>query len=144
MNVTTGEVIHSANVGANIANPWKESATVLNPTLQLPVAVWLEKGTLRYVPLTPMLNGKPKSARESGFVGIIDVGAGSRGQIVAVREGGLGVLYQLDGEKTSATIVWEYEDAVCGHLCIDTRLLIPLMLAAIRQKELRIVLHGCC
>lgn len=117
LNVTTGEVIHSANIGANIADPWKESATVLNPSLQLPVAVWLEKGTLRYVSLTPTLNGKPKSARGSGFVGIIDVGAGSRGQIVAVRQGGLGVLYRLDGEQTSATVVWEYEDAVCGHLC---------------------------
>jgi len=124
LNASTGEVIHSANIGANIADPWKESVTVLNPSLQLPVAVWLEKGTLRYVPLTPTLNGKPKSARGSGFIRIIDAGVGRRGQVVAVRQDGLGVLFQLDGEQTSATVVWEYEDAVCGHLCIDVCLII--------------------
>jgi hypothetical protein len=110
LNPSTAEVLRSYNVPANILNPWRESAVIVHPTFAHPVAVWLEGGVLRYVPLGLNPKEKPISAGGSGYVQIKDVGL--NGQMVVIRKNGLGIVMRFEDDRITTKRLWEFEDAV--------------------------------
>jgi len=115
LNSSNAQVLRSSDIPANILDPWTESAVITHPSFAHPVAAWLEKGILRYVALTLTPREKPKSAKGSGYAQIRDVGA--NGQVVVIRQNGLGVVVGFEEEQTTK-ILWEFEDAV-GLLCVS-------------------------
>jgi len=110
LNSSTAEVLRSSDIPANILDPWTESAVITHPSFAHPVAAWLEKGILRYVALTPTLRERPKSARGSGYTQIRDVSV--NGQMVIVRQNGLGTVMGFEEDQITTKILWEFEDTV--------------------------------
>lgn len=110
LNSFTGEVLRSSNVPANILNPWTESAVITHPSFTHPMAVWVDKGMLRYIGLALNLDHKPKSAGGSGYVQIKDVGV--NGQFVVTRQNGLGIVMRFEDGQIITRALWEFKDVV--------------------------------
>lgn len=104
------EVLRSSHVPANILDPWTESAVLTHPSFAHPVAVWLEKGVLRYVPLTPRLNEKPKSSKGSGYTQIKNIAVDN--QVVIVHQNGSGIVMGFEDDHITTKTLWKFEDAV--------------------------------
>lgn len=140
LNPLTGEVIQSSDIAANIVDPWSEF-TVVTPSSEQPVALWLEQGNLRYVMLTPNLKAKVRATDVSGYAQVKGVGTSDFGQVVLVRRNGMGVVMKVEDNPISVQKLWEFKDAVSPYLRIVAFWSTNSEHKAVRKEQLGFYLH---
>ncbi|RDB18117.1 ER membrane protein complex subunit 1 [Hypsizygus marmoreus] len=80
---------------------------------------WLEYGLLKYIPLTPGLNTKPRTvkkhpggtAKAKPFEKMMDIGLGQHGLVLVLNADGEETLVGLDGEDLKEVWTWSPESA---------------------------------
>ncbi|KAF8872794.1 hypothetical protein CPB84DRAFT_1854287 [Gymnopilus junonius] len=106
---TTGEVIHSANIPSRVEDPFTEFTILTRPELTKPIVLWLEKGTIGHVALTPTLKEKPRPIQGDVYSQFLDVGLTNHGQAVLLREDGSSAVLKLSEEGRLAKSKWEFQ-----------------------------------
>jgi ER membrane protein complex subunit 1 len=77
--------------------------------------VWLDKGTVRSVDLTPQLDAKGSSTKGVTYKRVLDVGLAEHGQFVAIKEDGTGRVFKLERNEAgegSIRGIWEFQKSV--------------------------------
>jgi hypothetical protein len=72
--------------------------------------VWVEKGVVKSVALTPKLTGKPRSLKVSPNARITDVGLSEYGLFVVRKEDGSASVFKLNQNVIES--IWDFADSV--------------------------------
>jgi len=115
LSVTTGELIASVNIPANIKDEQSKFVAVssqIGPTITACVN-WLEGSTLKAAVLTPDLKGQIMALPGVKYDRISDFGLSTNGQFLAIKEGGAAHVMHFDPQASSLRPIWEFGDAVC-------------------------------
>ena len=113
LSPTTGELLTSANLPSNIANPLREFMVLTRHDTDSTHVIWLENGFIKSLVLTPKLSNKPSTVKGAGYAQILDVGLSDHGQLVATREDGASLVLKLEEDGLSLTSTWEFKNSVC-------------------------------
>ena len=79
-----------------------------------PRLVWIEKGVVKSVALTPKLTNKPQSLKGSTNAGIVDVGLLEHGLFVVKKEDGSASVFRLN--QNTIESIWDFADSVCSSI----------------------------
>ncbi|OAX35578.1 DUF1620-domain-containing protein [Rhizopogon vinicolor AM-OR11-026] len=112
LSATTGEVIASVNIPANIKDGLSEFLAFSSspgPTTTACIA-WLEDGALKAALLTPDLKGKVLGLPGVKYDRIRDFGLSTNGQFLAITTGGAAHVMHLDPQTSSLRPIWEFGD----------------------------------
>ena len=75
--------------------------------------MWIEKGAIKSVALTPELTSKPTPLKGTGYAGLLGVGLNERGYFVALKKDGVGRIMKLDGDDAKGLKqMWEFKEFV--------------------------------
>ena len=110
LSADTGELLTTQHIPSSIANGPDDFFTLSSPTSEDPRLVWIEKGVVRSVALTPKLTSKPQSLKGSANTKILDVGLPEHGMFVVKREDGSASVFKLN--KNTFEIIWDFADSV--------------------------------
>jgi hypothetical protein len=72
--------------------------------------VWIEKGVVKSVALTPKLTSKPQSLKVSSNARITDVGLSEYGLFVVRKEDGSASVFKLN--QNAIESIWDFADSV--------------------------------
>ncbi|PPQ95955.1 hypothetical protein CVT26_016121 [Gymnopilus dilepis] len=107
---STGEIINSANIPSKVEDPFTEFTVLTRSDVSKPVVLWLEKGTIGHVALTPTLKEKAKPIIMGDvFRKFTDIGLIDYGQVLLLKEDGSNVVLKLDADGRLANSKWEFE-----------------------------------
>jgi len=115
LSATTGEVIASVNIPANIKDGQSKFVAFSSspgPTTTACVA-WLEDSVLKAALLTPDLKGQVLGLPGVKYDSISDFGLSTNGQFLAITTGGAAHVMHLDASTSSLRPIWEFADIVC-------------------------------
>ncbi|KAG2143699.1 hypothetical protein DEU56DRAFT_884358 [Suillus clintonianus] len=113
LSATTGEVIASVNIPANIKDERSKFVAVSSQTGPTTTACvnWLEDGALKAAVLTPDLKGQVMALPGVKYDSISDFGLSTNGQFLAIKEGGAAHVMHFDAHASSLRPIWEFSDA---------------------------------
>lgn len=117
LSAETGELLTTRNIPSSIQDGSDDFFTLFPPTAEDPRLVWIEKGVVRSVALTPKLANKPQSVKGSTNAKIIDVGLSEYGLFVVKKEGGSASVFKLN--QNTVEPIWDFADSVS---CCDAAL----------------------
>ena len=101
------------NIPSSIANGSEDFFTLSPPTSEGPHLVWIEKGIVKSVVLTPKLTNKYRSLKGSSNTRITDVGLSEHGLFVARKEDGAASVFKLNQNIIES--IWDFADSVSGR-----------------------------
>lgn len=116
---TTGELLQSVHLPSSLGNSPADYFPLASPGEDSSQLVWLEKGVVKHVALTPKLAAKPTSISGSKYERIIDLGLGDKGFFVARKSDGSAYVYKLENAKLQRT--WEFAGSVCSWTVNETQ-----------------------
>jgi outer membrane protein assembly factor BamB len=122
LSVTTGELIASVNIPANIKDEQSKFVAVssqIGPTITACVN-WLEGSTLKAAVLTPDLKGQIMALPGVKYDRISDFGLSTNGQFLAIKEGGAAHVMHFDPQASSLRPIWEFGDAAPSQAQSDS------------------------
>ena len=110
LSAATGELLTTRNIPSSIENGSDDFFTLSPSTSEGPRLVWIEKGIVKSVALTPKLTSKPQSLKGSTNARIVDIGLSEYGLFVTRKEDGSASVFKL----TQNTIepIWDFADSV--------------------------------
>ncbi|KAG1750542.1 uncharacterized protein EDB91DRAFT_1108061 [Suillus paluster] len=113
LSSTTGEVIASVNIPANIKDGQSQFVAVSSQTGLTTAACinWLEDGALRAAVLTPDLKGQVMALPGVKYHSIRHFGLSTNGQFLAITDGGATHVIHFDAQTSSLRPIWEFGDA---------------------------------
>jgi hypothetical protein len=114
ISAATGELLTSTNLPSNIANGPEDFLFLTKATEENPHLIWLERGVVKYVSLTPKLGSKPSSIPGSDYEQILDVGLCDKGFFVARKTDGSSYVFKIEGNKAQQS--WEFAGSVSSFL----------------------------
>ncbi|KAG0701659.1 hypothetical protein DFH29DRAFT_925728 [Suillus ampliporus] len=122
LSATTGEVIASVNIPANIKDGQSKFVAVSSPTgpATTPCVNWLEDGTLKAAVLTPDLKGQVMVLPGVKYDNIRDFGLSTNGQFLAITDGGAAHVMHFDVQTSSLRPIWEFGDAAPSQAQSDS------------------------
>jgi ER membrane protein complex subunit 1 len=112
LSPTTGQVIETSPVSSSIEENFSDILTLTPVNTDTPLIVWIERGAIKSLQLTPELKGKPVSMK-GAYSSISDVGLGPHGQFVGVKGDGSARFIKLNKEGSGLTAFWEFDISVC-------------------------------
>ncbi|THU88882.1 DUF1620-domain-containing protein, partial [Dendrothele bispora CBS 962.96] len=95
LSPVTGEVISTSHIPSSISNGLTDFI-VLDQAASRPHIVWVENNNLQFLELSPTLQKKPSFPKDKLFTKISDVGLGTRGLFVALKEDGTGHIMAIN------------------------------------------------
>jgi outer membrane protein assembly factor BamB len=110
LSAETGELLTTQNIPSNIQNGSDDFLMLFPPTSEDPRLVWIEKGVVRSVALTPKLTSKPQSLRGSANTKILDVGLSEHGMFIVKKEDGSATVFKLN--QNAFESLWDFADSV--------------------------------
>ncbi|KII83787.1 hypothetical protein PLICRDRAFT_147866 [Plicaturopsis crispa FD-325 SS-3] len=120
LSTSTGEVLSSANVPSSIDNGLTDFITVSRGDHA--DIVWIEKDTVRFIPLLPELKTKATYyLKAASYKQIIDLGLAGHGQFVAIKADGSSRVVGLDSEGTALSVLWDFPDSVTSDRYTDSQ-----------------------
>ena len=106
----TGELLTTRNIPSSIENGSDDFFALSPSTSEDPRLVWIEKGVVKSVTLTPKFTNKPQSLRGSTNARIIDVGLSEYGLFIVRKEDGSASV--LKSNQNAIESVWDFADSV--------------------------------
>lgn len=116
LSAETGELLTTRNIPSSIENGPDDFFTLSPSTSEDPRLIWIEKGVVKSMALTPGLGGKPQSLKGSSNAKIVDVGLSEYGLFVVRKEDGSASVFKLNQNVIES--IWDFADSVSRH--IDT------------------------
>ena len=112
----TGEALSNAQIPSNIYNGLTDFLVMSNVTSDIvsPNIIWLEKGAMRHVMLTPKLNEKSMVIKGVTYKSIFNIGLNEQGYFVALKDDGTARVLRLDEQGTRVNPIFEYPESVRG------------------------------
>ena len=95
-SMETGELLTTRNIPSSIENGPNDFFALSPSTSEDPRLVWIEKGVVKFVTLTPKLGNKPQGLKGSANARIIDVGLSEHWLFVVRKEYGSASFFRLD------------------------------------------------
>lgn len=122
LSVTTGELIASVNIPANIKDERTKFVAVSSQTGPTTAACvnWLEGDILKAAVLTPDLKGQIMALPGAKYDRISDFGLSANGQFLAIKEGGVAHVMHFDAQASSLRPIWEFADAAPSQTQSDS------------------------
>jgi len=106
----TGELLTTRNIPSSIENGSDDFFSLSPSTSEDPRLVWIEKGIVKSMALTPKLTNKPQSLRGSTNARIVDVGLSEYGLFVVRKEDGSASVFKLN--QNAIDSIWDFADSV--------------------------------
>jgi ER membrane protein complex subunit 1 len=113
LSPSDGKVMHTVLLRSFLQDG-STDILVLSSSIEKPVVVWLEKGTVKSLVLTPELKEKQQTMK-GAYASITDVGLSAHGQFIGIKGDGTGRLIKLSKDNAGLTAFWEFpqvKDAV--------------------------------
>ncbi|KAG1773685.1 hypothetical protein EV702DRAFT_559870 [Suillus placidus] len=122
LSATTGELIASVNIPANIKDERSKFVAVSSQTGPTTTTCvnWLEDGALKAAVLTPDLKGQVMALPGVKYDRISDFGLSTNGQFLAIKEGGAAHVMHFDAQAYSLRPIWEFGDAAPSQVQSDS------------------------
>lgn len=114
LSAETGELLTTHNIHSSIENGSEDFLTLSPPTSEDPHLVWVEKGVVKSVTLTPKLANKPRSLKGYSAARIADVGLLEHGIFVARKEDGAASVFKLN--RNAIESIWDFADSVSRYI----------------------------
>ena len=114
LSAETGELLTTRNIPSSIENGSDDFFTLSPFAPEGPRLVWIEKGVVKSVALTPKLTNKPQSLKGSINARIVDVGLSEHGLFVARKEDGSASVFKLT--QNTIESIWDFADSVSRHV----------------------------
>ncbi|KAG1816884.1 DUF1620-domain-containing protein [Suillus subaureus] len=110
LSVTTGKIIASVNIPANIKDERSKFVAVSSQTGPTTTACvnWLEGDVLKAAVLAPDLKGQIMALPGVKYDRISDFGLSTNGQFLAIKEGGAAHVMHFDAQASSLRPIWEF------------------------------------
>lgn len=124
------------NIPSGIQDGSDDFFALFPPTAEDPYLVWIEKGVVKSVALTPKLANKPQSVKGSTNAKIVDVGLSEYGLFVVKKEDGSASVLRLD--RNTIEPIWDFADSVS---CWPPRFELSLKQAYPRQNPTRTLIQ---
>ncbi|KAI0318194.1 DUF1620-domain-containing protein [Amylostereum chailletii] len=109
LSPSTGQLLASVNVPSSISDGPSTLLALASPDTTR--VAWLEGGLIHSVALSSDLHQKPTVHKSASFVSVVDVGLGTHGHFVALKQDGSGVVLALDAGKADVATLWEFSDS---------------------------------
>lgn len=119
LSAATGELLTTQHIHSNIENGPNDFFTLSPSNSEDPRLIWIEKGVVRSVALTPKLANKPQSLRGSSNTQILDVGLSEHGIFIVRKEDGSATVFKLN--QNTLEPVWDFADSVSWHVVVPSR-----------------------
>jgi hypothetical protein len=110
LSAETGELLTTRNIPSSIENGPGDFFTLSPSTSEDPRLVWIEKGVVKSVALTPKLTNKPQNLKGSTNARIVDVGLSEYGLFVVRKEDGSASVFKLNQDAIES--IWDFADSV--------------------------------
>ena len=110
LSLETGELLTTRNIPSSIENGSDDFFALSPSTSEDPRLVWIEKGVVKSVALTPKLANNPQGLKGSTSARIIDVGLSGHGLFVVRKEDGSASVFRLD--QGAIESIWDFADSV--------------------------------
>jgi len=110
LSAETGELLTTRNIPSSIENGSGDFFTLSPSTSEDPRLVWIEKGVVKSVALTPKITSKPQSLKGSTNARIVDVGLSEYGLFVVRKEDGSASVFKLNQDVIES--IWDFADSV--------------------------------
>lgn len=110
LSAEAGELLTTRNIPSSIQDGSDDFFALFPPTAEDPCLVWIEKGAVKSVALTPKLANKPQSVKGSKNAKIVDVGLSEYGLFVVKKEDGSASVLRLD--RSTIESIWDFADSV--------------------------------
>ncbi|KLO18736.1 DUF1620-domain-containing protein [Schizopora paradoxa] len=113
LSPSTGEVISNAHIPSSIYNGLTDFLLISDATKEddTPHIVWLEKGSMRHIMLTPQLNEKSLVIKGVTYKSILNIGLNERGYFVALKDDGAARVMRIDAEGTRVNPAFEFPES---------------------------------
>ena len=116
LSVETGELSTTRNIPSSIENGPDDFLSLSPATSEDPRLVWIEKGVVKSVALTPKLANKPQSLKGSTNAKIADVGLSEYGLFVVRKEDGSASVFRLN--QNAIESIWDFADSVGYYVVV--------------------------
>ena len=114
LSAETGDLLTAQNIPSSIENGPDDFFALPPSTSEDPRLVWVEKGVVKSIALTPKLAKKPQSLRGSTNTKILDVGLSEQGLFVVKREDGSASVFRLN--QNTIELTWDFADLVSPQM----------------------------
>lgn len=108
LSSATGEVLADADVPSSVSNGFTDILVVQTANDQ-PLVLWLEKSSIKFIPLTSTLKFKPKTYSKGTYSRLENVGLSKVGQFVAHKSAGGSSIIRMDDKSGDIKSIWDFD-----------------------------------